>query len=544
MTTENQSGPLALAAFPEVPGPIIFTAGGAASTYYTYPFFIAIPGWERLFVVSLLFFCLVLSFLRVLSYAPFLFQSFAKPEVSERVPRFILMLHLLLSFGIAGAGLGLTARSLLPGPSKIPLNLDQVTGLRGVLSDDPRAFNDGRGIGSLELVQAAGEGDIRVSAQGKAAVFFPAEAIPRLKEFGRGSELYVEGAMATGNQASDNQGLLFRARAVHVLRPAPVLEQFRTGFRSAVMEKFGIEAGSTPGGSVPGGSSSGRKAPSWAALASALLLGVRDDLDSDLKEAFTSAGCTHVLALSGMHLAILSASLVFLLRLFIGVRPAALIGAFFIIVYIFLAGAQPSLVRAGIMYLLGTLALWGFLKKNFLSLLAMAFILQIFIQRESGISLSFILSYLALLGILCTGETIHELLLGRIPEVLNKGLSASLGAVIATAAVTSYYFGVLRPIGIIASLLIMPLASLFMILALSALALVSLLPFLFGLFDFILSLLYRLMETVVFLAGKVPGIKARDFLLVLVISLLLAAALEFLKYHDRKYRRSIISFDA
>jgi competence protein ComEC len=300
------------------------------------------------------------------------------------------------------------------------------------------------------------------------------------------------------------------------------------------MEKFGIQSGNSPSGKAP---------PAWAGLASALLLGIRDNLDSDLAQVFSAAGCTHVLALSGMHLAILSGVITFLLRLCMGIRPASLLGAVLIVIYIFLAGAQPSLVRAGIIYLLGVLALWGFLKKDPLSLLALSFILQIFIQRESGTSLSFILSYLALLGILITGKTIHELLQAYVPEILNQSLSASLGAIIATMAITAYYFGVIRPIGIIAGLFIMPLSSLFMILALISLVLVSFVPILFDPLSFILNLVYRLMEIIVSVAGKVPGLKTPNFIPVLLVSLAIVILLECLKYWNRKYRRRVTSFE-
>ena len=484
---------------------------------------LAIDGWERLLLYLFTLFSMILSFLRVLVYGPFLFTS--NEEVKERVPRFIPVLNLLLCAGLAGFSLGLTARILNNEPVQIPIPIDRVIGLSGILSDDPRAFNDGRGMGSLGITQVTADAGLRVSGRGRITVFFPAEAIPGLRDFGRGSEIYVEGTMI--RREND---FLFRASGVYILKPAPGLEQFRTGFRLAVMEKFRID-------------NRQGNAPVWGGLASALLLGIRDNLDSDLTSAFVNAGCSHVLALSGMHLAILSSVIALVLHLFMGIKPASLIGAIFIVIYIFLAGAQPSLVRAGIMFLLGTLALWGYLKKNPLSILAIAFIIQIFIQKDSGTSVSFILSYLALIGILVTGKTIHELLRGRIPEILNQGFSASLGAIIATAAVTAYYFGVLRPIGIIASLIITPLASIFMILAFGTLVLISFFPILFEPLSNVLGLLYRLIEIVVYQAGRVPGLKTPNFIIILIVSLSLVFFLEYLKHRDRIYRSSIASFD-
>jgi competence protein ComEC len=274
-----------------------------------------------------------------------------------------------------------------------------------------------------------------------------------------------------------------------------------------------------------------------------LLLGIRDNLDTDFSISFRNAGCAHVLALSGMHLAILSSVIFFIFRMALGMRKASIISAVFVIIYIFLAGAQPSLVRSGIIYLLGTLALLGFLKKDVFTLLAMAFILQIFIQNESALRISFILSYTALIGILLTGETIHGLLRGRVPEILSRGLSTSLGAFVATAGVTAYYFGVIRPVGIIAGIFIMPLISLFMVLAFAALVLICIIPILFEPISFVLTIVYRLMEFMISLSGRVQGYATNNFLPVLAISLILAMLLEFLKAFDNKARGYIASFE-
>jgi competence protein ComEC len=509
--------------------PPVYIALGAAIAYYGQPFLLSANNWERLLLCLFVVFALALSFFRVLVSAPFLFEPASEAcetnESQTRVPRNILMASLLLNAGIAGIGLGLSARALLPLPGEIPLLQERVIGIGGILQEDPRSFNDSRGMGAIELTYALGDGGIRVSAKGKMQVYFPAEAVPRLKEFGRGSEIYVEGRLVSGRQ-----GLLFSASAVHIVKPASALEQMRTNFRLAILKRFRIEQNGS------------NNAPVWAALASAMLLGIRDNLDTEFTTAFRNAGCSHVLALSGMHLAILSAIIFFIFRMFLGLRWASIISAVFVIIYIFIAGAQPSLVRSGIIYLLGTMALLGFLKKDALALLALAFILQIFIQKESGISISFILSYTALIGILVTGETIHTLLRGRIPEILNRSLSSSLGASIVTAGVTAYYFGTIWPVGIIAGIFLMPLISLFMVLAFAALILICIIPILFEPISFVLTLVYRLLEFFVSLFGKVPGIQTTNFLLVLFVSLFLAAMFELLRFFDKKSRERVASF--
>jgi competence protein ComEC len=172
----------------------------------------------------------------------------------------------------------------------------------------------------------------------------------------------------------------------------------------------------------------------------------------------------------------------------------------------------------------------------------MALIIQLLFQSETGISLSFILSYLALGGMLTLGDTLRTLFKGRLPDFFARGLSASLGAFIATAPVVVLFFGTLKPIGILAGLLIAPLASLFMILALAALV-AAFLPFpLWDILDLILSGFYRFLEFVVSLAGQVPGFKLSNPVPVLVVSILLWLFVLFIKKQDDIRRNSVASF--
>jgi len=227
----------------------------------------------------------------------------------------------------------------------------------------------------------------------------------------------------------------------------------------------------------------------------------------------------------------------------LGIRWASLVGAVFIICYIFIAGSQPSLIRAGIMYVIGVIAIWGFLKRNTLSVLSMAFIIQLMFQSDTGLSLSFILSYLAMLGILTLGKSLNSLFRGRLPDILLGSLSVSLGAFIVTAPVVAFFFGTLKPIGILAGLLIVPLASLFIVLALAAL-IASFLPFpLWNVLDIILTVIYRFLEYLVLLAGRVPGFTISNPMPVLFFTIFLWLIIVFIQKRDQMYRNKIASFD-
>jgi len=508
--------------------PPVSAALAMAASYYAYPLIISFS--SGLYFLLCLLFVLVLidGFLRTVNSLPGTQSMLFRKS------------GILVTAAAVGFSLGIAARRSLPGSVEMGLEAEKVTAISGVLREDPRFLqsaqnaSSGSGMGVIELSGCAGRGGLRASARGNVTVFFTSESISALKEFGRGCEIYADGAFSLKNQDS-GRGALFNAVSVHITKPATSVEIFRTRLRAALLERLVHNNRGSRGQAV--------KPPVWGGLAPALLLGVRDDLDTELSQGFRNSGCTHILALSGMHLAILSGILAFLIRKPLGIRWASLAGAVFVLFYVFIAGSQPSLVRAAIMYLIGTFAVWGLLKARPLPLLCMAFIIQLLFQSETGVSLSFILSYLALLGILTLGETVRDLFRGRLPEFFGAGLSASIGAFVLTAPVVAFYFASVRPIGILAGLVAAPVASVFMVLSLAALV-AGFLPFpIWNIFSFALTWIYRFLESLINITGRVPGFSASNPVIVLVFSLLFCLLIYILHALDRRYRNSIASFN-
>jgi competence protein ComEC len=99
-------------------------------------------------------------------------------------------------------------------------------------------------------------------------------------------------------------------------------------------------------------------APAQAPLAAALLLGAREELDRDTTDAFVHTNTIHLLAISGMHIAILAASLFFALKLGLLPRRLALVGvASATVLYTLVTDADPSAVRAMVVVLLAAMAM-------------------------------------------------------------------------------------------------------------------------------------------------------------------------------------------
>jgi competence protein ComEC len=418
---------------------------------------------------------------------------------------------------VVGCVSGVSARN----PFSPGLPLEKIRSVEGILLDDPRSGGSG-GFANV-LVGAAGAeglpgcGSVRSSAYGTALVFFPESSIPRLKEFGRGGEIFVEGAFFP-NAGNRYGKMVFGARSVHLVKPASRLEQFRT---SARLSLIGTLSSLDPGG-----------------LAPALLLGSRENLEESLARSYGDAGLSHILALSGMHLSFFSGLLAFFLKRPLGKKAAALAGLLFIGIFVFIVGPQPSLVRSAIMYAMGVWAILFGMPGFTAVFLGAAFLVQLVFDPASGLSVSFLLSYAALAGLLLLGEKFSYVLRGRVPPFLVQALAASLGAFIVASPFVAAFFGVLRPGGILSGIVVVPLTSLFM--AMSLLFLVS-----GGFFHEtavnILAFLERIIAGTVSAAAGIPGIEAPLFP-VLALSLFLGAAVFVAESRLRLYRSRLEPF--
>lgn len=139
------------------------------------------------------------------------------------------------------------------------------------------------------------------------------------------------------------------------------------------------------------------------AIVKALLLGMKDELDQSQRGAFARSGTMHVLAVSGMHVGLIYAIVLLLLRPMGQQRWArwvrAIVGLCALWSYAGLTGAAPSVLRATVMFSLFIVAsLWSRRSMALNALFAAGLLLLMadpFMLRQ----LSFQLSFLAVLGI-------------------------------------------------------------------------------------------------------------------------------------------------
>lgn len=207
--------------------------------------------------------------------------------------------------------------------------------------------------------------------------------------------------------------------------------------------------------------------PDWPGVARGMLLGSRNaDISSALSERLYAVGVGHLLAVSGLHVSVLTGALLLVWRRHALKLRYAVIAAF-LVFYCLLTGGAPSVVRASVMLLVCVPAGLSLRRRDPLSSLALACCIVVLLDPAAPASVGFQLSFLAVLGILLLSPVLqaHLALFGR---TLSGLLSASLSAALFTAPVMARAFAEISVFGLAANVLLLPLVPLFLVPAFAA----------------------------------------------------------------------------
>ena len=173
-----------------------------------------------------------------------------------------------------------------------------------------------------------------------------------------------------------------------------------------------------------------------SSLARSLLLGQRRGLPDEVRQDFIETGTSHLVAISGLHVAVLlGAALAFGRLLFGGARWALLLALVAVWAYAMVSGMSPSVTRAALMgsvFLLGRAL--GREGASLPALAAAAALMTALDPRLLG-NVSFQLSFTAVLGLLLLAPPIEARLARVSTQVTGaEGASAALGRATASAS--------------------------------------------------------------------------------------------------------------
>lgn len=195
------------------------------------------------------------------------------------------------------------------------------------------------------------------------------------------------------------------------------------------------------------------------ALVAGMALGIDEGIGEADRDALRRSGLWHLVAASGGNIALVVA-LVMALGWLVGMTDpwrvaasAAAIGA-----YVPLAGAGPSIQRAGVMGLVGLLA-WRLGREHRAAdALAVAAAATLAIDPRAWLDVGWQLSFAAAAGLIVAGPSVaRRLSAGGVPRWLAAGLACTMIATVATAPIMLVTFGELSLIGLVANALVLPL---------------------------------------------------------------------------------------
>lgn len=202
------------------------------------------------------------------------------------------------------------------------------------------------------------------------------------------------------------------------------------------------------------------------AIASALVMGYKYDLDDDLLEAYSNTGVVHVIAVSGMHLGLIYGILLFFTKIFTKRKEGRLFKSVLILICIWtftaLTGAGPSVLRAAVIFSLMVLGDLLSRKNNTYNTLAASAFILLLVNPFYLWDIGFQLSYLAVLSIVWISGPLYRAVYfsSRPLRYVWQLIAITLSAQVLTTPVILYHFHQFPNLFLITNLLIVPLSGL------------------------------------------------------------------------------------
>lgn len=274
--------------------------------------------------------------------------------------------------------------------------------------------------------------------------------------------------------------------------------------------------------------------PGERALVKAMVLGERDELDGEQRDAFVRSGTIHVLAVSGMHVGLIFVVITFFTQWWGKGGSARWVrGAFVLIVlwfYAALTGAAPSVLRATIMFSFFTVARTVLQRTDSLNSLFAAGMILLLIEPAMILQASFLLSFLAVLGILLFQRPLEGLWVPR-QKWLRRTWSLAVLSVSAQSLTTplSLYLFKAFPLWFLPANLVVVVAAGFAVYGGVALILLHAVPYVNTALVWALTLLLRVIDRATSFFASLPGaypalrIEVADMLLLYLLILSLDA---------------------
>lgn len=215
----------------------------------------------------------------------------------------------------------------------------------------------------------------------------------------------------------------------------------------------------------------------------AMVFGEKNGMDAEQKELYQKMGISHIFAISGLHISLISLVLYKMLRRATGsFLVAGITSSIFLFLYVLLIGVSISAVRASIMFVMRIGAdITGreYDIRTSLAIAAMCILISNPLYLYDG---GFLLSFGAILGVIYVVPILEKILLNAteklcvisekkknknmIKEKLVQGLSASIGIQLVILPILLYFYYEISPYSIILNIIVIPIMTLLLGIAL------------------------------------------------------------------------------
>ena len=208
----------------------------------------------------------------------------------------------------------------------------------------------------------------------------------------------------------------------------------------------------------------------YADIIKALTIGDTTDLDEQTKELFLKTGTSHILAISGSNISIVTAFFFFIARMLMRTsvlmrlrgddkKYAALLSIPFAILFMLTAGSGIPIIRATIMIMVYMFALYFERTRHIENTVALSALVILIIYPHSIFMPTFQLTFVSVFSILLFTKTFYPYALAWHP-VFKWSFSSILitvSAMIGTLPIVLYHFYGVNPLAVIHNLIAVPL---------------------------------------------------------------------------------------
>ena len=194
-----------------------------------------------------------------------------------------------------------------------------------------------------------------------------------------------------------------------------------------------------------------------AGTMSAIVLGDRGQIPKEINMAFRHTGTGHILVIAGLHMAMMTVMVIFVLKLIrISRAWQGAVSILLIFIYALLTGGSIPVMRAAFMASIILASSSVEMESDALNSLAFAAMIILLMDASNLFDTSFQLSFAAVAAIILFYAPMEKHLT-FLPKWLSGTLCVSTAAWIGITPFQIWHFGTIAPIALIANLFIVPL---------------------------------------------------------------------------------------